>query len=244
MAAVRKIMKIFGTHKIPLAVEHEGFSISAKQDKENIVYHRKCGSDEAERFILSKHIGILIHPVEPLNLPKSISSYLFTLFKTKVIIGPRTSRTIYIKFPIEIGVFLTAKNEYESIDILGLTNPKYTLYGDYRNGAICRYYESEVFSQLPSSDIYKEGVMELRIKNSSPEWVTVKQAVFSGFGMKIFFDDTRISMRAEMDIQSRLNAETDFNDKPPQTGMQKSRELFLTRKLPLITSKFIMRDGF
>lgn len=237
-------MKIFGLHKIPFSLKQEGFSLSVEIDKDNVLYKRLCGSNEFKKLILAKKFDILIHPVEPLNLPKNISSYLLILFTTPIMVNPKSSRTVFIKFPIEIGIFISTKSGYESIDIMTLTKQKYTLYGDPRNGVICRYFESEVYSILPSPDIYKEGVIELKIKNSSPEWITVNHTVLSGYGMKIFFNETRIIMHAEMDIQHSHHAETDFKDTPFDIKLEKSQEMFLTRKLPLITSKFIMRDGF
>lgn len=237
-------MKIFGLHKIPFSIKQEEFSLSVETERDNVIYKRLCGTYEVRKLILAKKFDILIHPVEPLNLPKNISSYLLILFTTPIMVNPKSSRTVFIKFPIEIGIFLAAKNKYESIDIITLKNPKYTLYGDPRSGVICRYFESEVYSVFPSTDTYKEGVIEFKIKNSSSEWMAVNQTVLSGYGMKIYFNKKKIVMLAKMDIQSSHNAETDFKDIPIDSELEKSQEMFFPRKIPLITSKFIMRDGF
>jgi hypothetical protein len=67
--------------------------------------------------------------------------------------------------------------------------------------------------------------------NSTKNWVEVSRVVFENYGMKIYYDNDLVSMSAGMKIVKPMLAYTAFEDKPIRTGMQKSIELYYSRKL-------------
>ncbi len=234
---------MFGTHDIPLSLQNEGFSLVIEGEAPLYTYKREAGKETKEKVILSDQKQILLNPIEPLNMPKDLSPYLNIKFKRTVTIEPKSSRKIFLKFPLEIGVFHYKKKAFEILDIFTLTQPKFTLYGDPSNGIICKYWESDIFSSLPSLDYFHEGVLELSLTNASEEWQEVSKAIFNATGMKIYYNDKMVAMKTEMKVENQSTAETDFLDSPLEKEMIKSLELFKAKKLPITTAKFLMREG-
>jgi len=92
-------------------------------------------------------------------------------------------------------------------------------------------------------DRVHEGVIELNITNTTTGWIEVTKAMFNAYGMKIYYSDNLVSMRANMKVKSSQIAENDFDDSPLEVEMKKSVELFSTRKLSITTTKSIMELG-
>ncbi|MDI6811211.1 MAG: hypothetical protein QMD80_06010 [archaeon] len=92
-------------------------------------------------------------------------------------------------------------------------------------------------------DIVAEYIKEKLKTNTTTGWVEVTKAIFNAYGMKIYYNDDRVSMKATMKIMSARSAETDFVDSPLENGMKKSLELYTVRKLPVVATKFVVEVG-
>ncbi len=199
--------------------------------------------ERVEKVILADSGHVIVNPVEPVNLPKEITSYLMIEFAKKVLVEPHGRKRVYVKFPVEVAVFVAGRKAVEVVDVFTLTKPKYTLYGDPRTGVVCRYWKSEVYPEIPKSDPFREGVMELNVVNEEREWVEIGKAVFNAIGMKIYYDSEMVCMKATMRVFSKLVAETDFFSKAVRDGMKKSLELYTARRIVVPTGKFVMEVG-
>lgn len=205
-------------------------------------YHRKLGNSEVEKVFLNDH-EIILNPVEPVNLPRSITNYLFIQISKPVIVEPVSSVEVYLTFPIEIGVFVKKGEILEDIDVFSFVKPKYALYGEPRGGVIVKFWQSDVFSEIPEVDPLEKGVMRLKIHNTCDFWVEVSKVVFDVYAMKIYYSNKMVSSIAEMRILSRKIAETSFLDKPMFEGMRKAVELYTARRIPILATKFTMEWG-
>lgn len=232
---------IFGPIKVPFKIEDEILLEVNKEEKE-LIYRREWQDNKVKKVIGSNINKILINPVEPLNLLKSITSFFLTEFEKTLLIGPKKSKEIFLKFPVEIGVFISEKENFELIDVFSLANPKYTLYGDPKNGVICRYWKTDIFTTKPQINPKIEGIMNLKIKNSTAQWEEIKTAVFNGNGMKIYYNNELVSLIAKLKIIAKNKAETEFVNAPLEKNMKKSEELF-SPKGTIIAKKFIMEEG-
>lgn len=234
---------MFGSYQLrDLSIEFRELRLRVERENESFRYVRMLGDSRVEK-ILFDDAEVYINPVEPVNLPKNITNYLFILFKKPVLLAPGSTATFYLTFPIEIGVILAEEGVYEDIDIFSFQKPKYALYGEPKGGVIGRYWESEVFAKLPEVDPFREGIMKLRVVNLSNKWCELSKAVFDVYGMKIYYGSGCVSSIAEMRIHSRRVADTAFVDKPLFDGMRKSVELYSARAIPIITTKFTMEWG-
>ncbi len=234
---------MFGSYDVPFNLEMEGISLSIEKDGENLRYRRESPGEKAEKILLANSPKLLINPIEPMSKPKDLTPYLFIEFAKSLAVEPKATKKIFIKFPVEIGVFVSLGRDFEALDIFCMTPQKFTLYGDPRTGIICKYFKSDVYGSIPSVDPIREGVIEVTVTNTTTSWVDVTKTVFSAYGMKIYYNDRMVSLKANMKIKGSQMAEIDFEDSPVETDMNKSLEIYAMRKLTIATTKFVMELG-
>ncbi len=217
--------------------------IELKKHESGFSYLRESKNKRVEKIISSDGGNLVVNPVEPVNLPSYITNFLLVNFKKNVVVAPGIERTVYIKFPVEIGVFVSGTGDIELIDVFSLAKQKYTLYGDPRYGVVCRLWESEVYDSTPKADILKEGVMELFLVNRFDEWVEVSKCVLNVYLMKIFYSDSMVYSKVKMEVNSKKTAETRFLMKPPYEDMKKAVEIFTPRKVQIAAKRYFMEWG-
>jgi len=236
---------VYGVYDYDFKFENEEITLGVEKKGGFLKYTRwlgNCKNDIVEKILASDAGKIIVNPVEPLNLPKEITNHLEIQFEP-VVVEPNSFKKIYLKFPIEIGVFAATKKSIDVLDIFSLNNQKYSLYGPPDSGVICRWHKSDVFADIPKTDLLRDGVIELNIQNTSHEWVEVCRVVFESYGMKIYYGDS-VSMVATIRIINRMVAETNFANKPIKDGMKKSLELYTARRIPVVERiGFLMEWG-
>jgi hypothetical protein len=205
-------------------------------------YRRESGGLVIKKYLAAEYDTIHVHPVEPVNLPQEITHYLEIAFPP-IVLSPATNKKIYLTFPVEIGVFFERHKEMNLLDVFSLVPAKFSLYGLPSTGIITRWYQSGIFSDIPKTDIHREGVLELTLINSSAATVEVSRAVFDSYGMQLFYGN-RVSMTATMEIISPLIASTTFAGIPPDGCPNRSTDLYAARKFAVGPRKsFFMESG-
>jgi hypothetical protein len=232
---------MFGRYRGTFRRECGDILVEAETANGLLTYRRRCGEQTFERILVSNTGEVIINPVEPVNLPKDITDFLLMEF-SPMMIEPGASRTVYLKFPVEIGVFVESARDIEVLDVFAPGSQKYTLYGSPTTGVIARWYRSAVYPEIPLTDPFREGVMELSIHNTCREWVEVSRVVFESTDMKIYYGDF-VAATATMKLLTKTMAETDFVDAPLRPGMVKSVELYTARKIPAIDRGYLMEWG-
>ena len=234
---------MYGTFEISdFQAEFGNFRIKVERDGKLYRYVRE-GKERVENVISSNSSKLIINPVEPVNLPKNITNFLQINLSKKIILEPGLQAEVYVKFPIEVGVFLASKKKIEVVDVFSLQKPKYSLYGSPSDGVVCRYWESEVFFKKPEIDPLKEGIIRLKVENKADEWVSLKSLVFDVYGMKIYYNSDSVISFGEVELKSERVGETTFLDRKSVKGMRKSVELFTARKVPIVRKSFVMEMG-
>jgi hypothetical protein len=234
---------MFGYYDVPLKIVEEGISLCVQKEGKGLVYRRECLEEQIEKNLLASKGKILLNPVEPVNKPKALTSYLLIEFEKALMTEPKGTKTVFLTFPVEIGVYITTDKDFEILDILTLTKQKFTLYGDPKNGVICKYWKSPVYSTMPSPDPIREGFIELNVINTNSNWIEATRAVFNALGMKLYYNNKTVSMKANMNLRTGNSAETEFVDIPLKRGMKKSLEIYKPGKLSVVKPKFIMEFG-
>lgn len=234
---------MFGEYDIPVNIMQENLSISIQKEDGCLIYKRIWLEEEIEKSLLINKGKIIINPVEPLNKPKTLTPYLLINLEKALILEPKSTNKVFIKFPIEIGVYLSDSRDLQILDVFTLVKQKFTLYGDPRNGVLCKHWNSDVYLTVPSVDPLYEGVLEMRIENTNPDWVEINHVVFNAYGMKIFYNDRIVAMKGMMKIRSGSVAETDFVDVPMEQGMTNAIEVYTARKLSITSKEFVMEFG-
>ena len=234
---------MYGQYDVPFTEEHEGILLSVEKEGAHFIYKRQCLEESAEKILAISEGKVIVNPIEPLTKPKELTPYFLIAFRRKVIIEPKATQRLYLKFPIEIGAYISYQGEFKLLDSFSLMKPKFTLYGTPGKGFICKYHKSDIFPAKPEADPLQEGVLGLTITNGTSNWIEVGQAVFNAYGMKIYFNDTLVSMKSTMEIRGGEIAETEFVDAPLEPEMKKSLEVYRVKKLSLATTKFVMESG-
>ncbi len=236
---------MFGSYTPPFALELNGQRLTCETREGGFLYRRGSSEEEKELLILSKKAEFLINPIEPVNLPKPICHYLFVDLKRPVVLGPKEKTVFYVKSPVEVSVFVRkGRGPWDSIDLFTFSPLKFTLYGEITSGHICRYYQSDVYTEVPHCRPFQEGVIEVEAKNSSEDWAEIKKLVFDAYHMKIYYDKEMVGMKSYLEVKTEMVAETSFRDSPLRQGMTKSIELYTTMKLPILTDRYIMEWGY
>lgn len=234
---------MFGTYNTGSEINSGDIALSIRSKDESLFYSRVCAGETFEKTILTDPARIIINPVEPVNKPRAVSNYLLLKPVSSVLIGPGESRKIYLKFPVETGVFLEGSKKSRIIDIFSLNRSKYTLYGEPRGGVICRYWESEIYHSIPEANPLLEGVTELKIINNHEDWLELTRAVFNAYNMKIFYDSSLVSMKSEIQITNSKVASTYFLNEPFRSGMKSSLEIYRSKGFVQTSHSFIMEYG-
>ena len=234
---------MFGQYTGTFRYESGDVLVEAERIDGLLTYRRKCEGRAFERILaISEAARVTVNPVEPVNLPKDITDLIQIEF-TPVVLEPGATQTIYLKFPVEIGVFLSSEKGIDILDIFGAGTQKYTLYGPPAGGLITRWCRSAVYPRAPPVERFREGVMELSLLNTSSEWAHISCAVFNGANMRIFYNDDIVAATATMKIISPTMAETSFIDIPLVPGMTRSVELHKARKIRVISRGYLMEWG-
>jgi hypothetical protein len=234
---------MFGYHEIPVELARDPISISMRKHGESLLYRREMPTERLERILLGKGGNLAVNPVEPVVKPREITPFLMIEFERSVTVEPKSKTRILLAFPVEIGVFISSTNGYDLLDTLSLVKQKFTLYGDPKNGIICKHWRSGLYSSRPQLDPLRAGVMELVIANNSGVWVEVTKSVFNARAMKVYYKDDLVSASATMKIASPQIAETDFADTALEDGMQKSVGVYSQQRLAIIAGKLVMEWG-
>lgn len=235
---------MFGEIKLPTTIEHDNLLIKIDSDKSSMNYHRNIDGRKTDKIIsIKQKNSLIINPIEPTNTPEPISSHLLIDFDTSIVIEPQSNCSVFLTFPLEIGVFLENKKKHQMLDVFAFRPQKFTLYGEPTGGVICKYWPSAIHTTVPKVEPYMEGILELVIQNKSTDWHEITKAVFNAYHMKLFYQDDMVFMKGLMKILERDIAETSFEKKKPQETMKNCLEVYKLSKLKITSTSYTMESG-
>ena len=221
-------LPVFGIYQIPFQTDAPGITVSVESGLATSTYRRTSPEGALAKRLGYREGRVIINPVEPINLPTEVTGMLEFHFMP-VTMRPNSRITICLKFPVEIGVFVGADDNYTLLDVFSLARPKYSLYGTPEKGVITRHVECEVYEDAPPTNPLEEGVLFLTLRNSGRDWIEVTRAVFESSALRLFYDKT-VAMAGEMEVFSRMVAETKVIDRPPEEGMKQALRVYPTKK--------------
>lgn len=246
---------MYGDYEPPFSIKENKLSIEVEKIEKLWTYRRTLEPDTVEKFILGDGKHIIINPIEPLNTPKEITTNLLIEFEKVLLLSGGAKKKIFLTFPIEIGIFIADKGNknIQLLDVFTLASQKFTLYGPVSNGVVCKHWKSGIYSVPPSINPLIEGVMELTLRNTTSDWASITKAVFSAYGMKLYYN-IDVLMKARMNIRSKSTADTDFelshingelkSDSENNQNTRKEAIGIYNRKLEFVPLNFDMGLGF
>jgi hypothetical protein len=243
---------VFGEFSPPYRFERDGLSLSLEMMEGHYQYRRDLAGDRVEKAISVGLSRLLVHPVEPFHTGPETAGHLELEFPS-LILEAGATETIFLTFPIEVGVFVEGIRETEILDVFSVNRPKYSLYGTPRRGVITRFARGGRHREIPAVDVAGEGVLKLTIRNMLSEWAKVSRVVMDSPEMHLYSSDFA-GLVATMRITGREAAEVTGVDRPLKGGMSRAHDLFTARRiLRLGTSPrfpgmerkgFLMEGGF
>jgi len=228
---------MFGRHDLPIEITREDLTLHITREKNLISYTRKLGEKEKKKKVIGS-AEIMIHPVEPIFIPKELTHKLLLMLDEPVILPPKAIEDIYLELPVEIGVFVVGRGEYEMIDVFAPLPQKMTLYGDAATGTLCKHWPTSWFTE-PHEPAFGKGILRLTLSNGTDGWVTVTRTVLEAAGMRLYFNDRIVSMVGRMKISGKKLAETELFNTPLHDDMTKAHEMVEGRSLTT-SRKFVM----
>ncbi|MBR5008967.1 MAG: DUF432 domain-containing protein, partial [Methanocorpusculum sp.] len=220
----------YGKFNFDYSINFQGLKLGFEDKNGMYNYKRDIVGWKHESNIATQTGTFYLQPIEPLNLPDNVTDFIEIEFK-EITIEPEGKAVVFLTIPIEIGVFLEAKNgERNLLDIVTFCHPKFSLYGAASRGVITRFHKSEVYAMPPSVDNYKEGLLRLEIENDTDEWATIGRVVIYQKGLVLYYDETTVCACAKMIIRSSDVADVVGISQPFREGMTESIQVFEFRK--------------
>lgn len=241
---------MFGEFPPPYRFEKDGLSLSLEMREGHYVYRRELAGDRVEKAISAGLTRLLVHPVEPFYAGSEPARYLELEFPP-LIIEPEATETIFLTFPVEVGVFVEGLRDTEIIDAFAFSPPKFSLYGSTRRGVITRFARSRRHREPPAVDGAREGVLKLAIKNSLTDWAGISRVVLPESEIHLYVAEFA-GMMAMMRITGRGVAEIWGVDRALKGGMSRAHDFFTARRkirldtaprLPGMERKGFLMDG-
>lgn len=220
----------YGKFNFDYSINFQGLKLGFEDKNGMYHYKRDIVGWKHESNIATRTGTFYLQPIEPLNLPDNVTDFIEIEFK-EITIEPEGKAVVFLTIPIEIGVFLEARNgERNLLDIVTFCHPKFSLYGAASRGVITRFHKSEVYAMPPSVENYKEGLLRLEIENDTDEWATIGRVVIYQKGLVLYYDETTVCACAKMIIRSSDVADVVGIDQPIREEMTESVQVFEQRR--------------
>lgn len=186
--------------------------------KKVIKYCRKDnGSVEFEAIINGD--GVAIYPYTVHEKEDELSTFIYLRFTKSLSLAPGASFKIYVKTPIDVGVYGTSKSKLGLIDLIKPKNLKYGVYGPLVGGVLARYYKVTPSSK-PIRVKTGEILYPLRITNDSGIWINISKIIVPFHTTKVFIKGYEAFTEViYVFIKSRLRATIELVNDPPKQGM-------------------------
>jgi len=220
---------VFGEFAPPYRYEGGDLSLSVEMREGHYQYRRDLAGERVEKAVSAGLTRFLVHPMEPFYTGSEADRSLELEFPP-LVLEPGATETVFLTFPVDIGVFVEGLQDTGFIDAFSLTRPKFSLYGTPRHGFITRFARSLRHREIPAVDRAREGVLKLAIRNSLEEWVPVSRVVLPDSEISVYASEFA-GMMAMMRITGRDKAEIWGVDRPLQGGMSRTHDFFTARRI-------------
>lgn len=189
----------YGIYKITDSVEFNlpNVEIKIKRVSENVFSYVRKDAEEnlLEKMIPTKSDELVLElsPIRPLNHPAKRTNFVYLELETPVFLSEGSAATIFVRFPIEIGVFLIHGDHKDSLDWFTCdpSNSRFGLYGTPESGTLCKYAKSEIVESYEDSVPFVNGVLEISIQNELDEGHSISKIVFPISDNSLYYEDSK-----------------------------------------------------
>lgn len=171
--------------------------IKIKKISENVFSYSRLNSDDdlIEKIIpiKSSKLQIELCPIRPLNFPAKRTTHMYLDIGTPVFLSEHSSATVFLRCPIEIGVFLVHDNHKDSLDCLTCdpVNSRFCLYGSTESGTLCKYEKTEIVESYDDSIPFVNAVLKVNMQNELSKGLSIDKIVFPISDNSIYYRDSK-----------------------------------------------------
>lgn len=234
---------MYGLIPLPFKRAFHDLEIEISSHSSHYHYTRTQGESVYQKKVIAQGGAFYLEPIEPVYQNIKLSRTLMIELSEALILSSGANQQLYLTFPIEMMVSWRDGKRTIQVDTFTLLPRKLALYGDPSQGVLCHYWKSRAEVTPPKTDKLFEGVLALTLQNSTERPIEVTQAIFSADGMKLYYDQERVLMSAQMVIRESGVAETSFLARPPQREMIEAQAAITSRGLLSGQSRFAMEYG-
>ncbi len=236
---------MYGNHELPWSAPLPGFVLRGELAPGGARYLREGGDLPVEKLLAGSPLQLRLQPLRPMHLPRRVARHLLLRLERPLVLGPKASVAVALRFPVELGVFACQGDERLLIDCFSLGEARHTLYGTPQRGLICRYATSPVEdpSAAQGLDPLREARLELGAENPTARWIELTRIVLPLEGLRLHFSPQRVVSAASLRVSSPETAELSFSDPADVGGLEPSLEALTGRVPSVFGGGFTMEHG-
>jgi hypothetical protein len=144
---------------------------SITKEKDHLVYQK--GEKKIE---IPSNLTIKEFPI--LSINEAITEYFGIVFEQPIYIGEEQEVKLYVKLPLDIGIYVSDGSNYKLIDVIEIYTKKYALYGTIGEGVIYRYWKTNAFLVLPITS-GNEAITLIEIINKAGSIGSISKIIFN-----------------------------------------------------------------
>jgi len=183
--------------------KHENVILYKRFDGDNLVFSKTLAG--ASRFE--------INPIYPVFYPNPITRYILVKFKNPIVLPSKSGLLIYIKIPVDQGVFVHDEHDsYWLIDVFSTNRVKYCLYGLIEEGVVARCDVSETYSDLVKPEL-GHAIARVDVRNNYDDWVEVGKLLLDTQLLNLYYREDgweAYTQEISMTITSGKTARIDY----------------------------------
>ncbi len=152
---------------------------------------------EKDRYIYSRgdkrievpfELKIMEYPI--LSTDESITDFFGIVLDPPVYVNEDGEIKIYVKLPLDTGIFATNGSSYKLIDKIDVYPKKFALYGNIGEGVIYRYWKTSAYMEefKPGRN---EAITLIDIINKAESIGSISKVIFNSKALSLYsFDDS------------------------------------------------------
>ena len=170
-----------------------------KISNSSIQYTRKNNSDkklEKQINIQNENPEFVLCPVFPIHTPaQKTRDFVFLRLNTPYQIGAKSTSTMSLQFPIEIGFFIKRNDIMERIDAFTCEpkHARFALYGSPQKGDLCKFAKVSLADENNIAP-FTYSYISVSIQNELSKEVTIGKFVFPISYSKMYYDKSTVNV--------------------------------------------------
>ncbi len=193
---IEKTFSNYGLYDIDESLELDlpNTEIRIKKISENVFsYSRQSFDDDLIEKIIpikSSSLKIELCPIRPINFPAQRTNHVYLDVDTPIFLSENSSATVFLRCPIEMGVFFVHDGHKDSLDCFTCdpVNSRFCLYGSTESGTLCKYAKTEIVESYDDSIPFINAVLKVNLQNTLSKGLSIKKIVFPISANSVYYD--------------------------------------------------------